>query len=294
MADASPDFVFHLAAQPLVRLSYEEPGETWNTNVNGTVHVLEALRKLDRPCCAIVVTSDKCYENHETGQAYREGDSLGGFDTYSASKGAVEIAVAAWRRSFFLKHHVRVASARAGNVIGGGDWAADRIVPDCVRAFREAKPVLIRNKNAVRPWQHVLEPLSGYLWLAASLSTGRWAPSLPQAASSSAFNFGPAEESNRTVEDLITEALKHWHGAWIDKTDPTAVHEANLLALATDKARKELRWKPVWNFEEAVYQTIWWYAQQSSGASVRQITESQIEQYGASAASKRLAWASGA
>ena len=185
-----PDFVFHLAAQPLVRLSYDQPIETYATNVMGTLHVLDALRSLKKPCAAVFITSDKCYENQEWIYGYREGDPLGGYDPYSSSKAAAEIVIGAYRRSFFQNHPVRIASARAGNVIGGGDWAADRIVPDCIRALQNNQPIPVRNKVATRPWQHVLEPLSGYLWLAASLRShlpspisNRPRPSLPLSTS---------------------------------------------------------------------------------------------------------------
>ena len=189
-----PDFVFHLAAQPLVRHSYAQPVETFETNVMGTVHLLEALRRLSKPCSVVVVTTDKCYENLETGQAYREDDALGGHDCYSASKAAAEIVSAAYRRSFFSAPDsaIRIATARAGNVIGGGDWAADRIVPDCIRYLSRGQSIPVRNKNATRPWQHVLEPLSGYLALAAHLSCAPSFPARsPAVASASAFNFGP-------------------------------------------------------------------------------------------------------
>jgi CDP-glucose 4,6-dehydratase len=169
IAKAQPDFVFHLAAQPLVRRSYEEPLETYATNVLGTAHVLEALRGLQKPCAAVFITTGKCYENREWVHGYREEDPLGGHDPYSSSKAAAEIAIASWRRAFFCDHPVKIASARAGNAIGGGDWAADRIVPDCIRSLQAGQPIAVRNPKATRPWQHVLEPLSGYLWLAALL-----------------------------------------------------------------------------------------------------------------------------
>src|SRR5437868_10635382 len=231
---AAPDYIFHLAAQPLVRLSYQEPVATYETNVMGTVHVLEALRTLQQPCAAVFVTSDKCYLNLERSHAYREEDALGGRDPYSSSKAAAEIAIAAWRGSFFdpaTDSAVRIASARAGNVIGGGDWASDRIVPDAIRSLGHGEPIPIRNKNATRPWQHVLEPLSGYLWLAAILSRPSLRPQEPAAEFSSAFNFGPALESNRTVQQLIEEVLKHWPGTWLDRHEPAAPHEADLLNL---------------------------------------------------------------
>ena len=188
--DSDPDFVFHLAAQALVRDSYEKPEETFTVNAMGTLHLLEALRKLQKPCTAVLVTTDKCYENREWIYGYREEDKLGGHDPYSASKAAAEIIIHSYRASFFQNHPVRIASARAGNVIGGGDWAKDRIVPDCIRALQAAQPIPVRNKIATRPWQHVLEPLSGYLWLAAALSN----PALVNSSGdklASAFNLGP-------------------------------------------------------------------------------------------------------
>src|SRR5581483_7589798 len=223
--DTQPDYVFHLAAQAIVRTSFDQPVETYATNVLGTVHVLDALRTIQHPCAAVLVTTDKCYENREWMHGYREEDVLGGYDPYSSSKAAAEIAVASWRHSFFFDHAVHLASARAGNVIGGGDWAKDRILPDCVRALRQGQPIGVRNKIATRPWQFVLEPLSGYLWLAAVLMQ----PSLrPYEARlfNSAFNFGPNLDSNRTVADLVTTVLKQWPGSWEDKSDPNAVHEA--------------------------------------------------------------------
>jgi CDP-glucose 4,6-dehydratase len=292
---AQPDFIFHLAAQPLVRLSYDEPTLTFATNVMGTINVLEAARELKKPCALVCATTDKVYENREWIYGYREVDPLGGYDPYSASKAAAEIAIACWRRSFFQKHPVRVASARAGNVIGGGDWALDRIVPDCVRALRDGKPIAVRNKVATRPWQHVLEPLSGYLWLAAALSK----PDLVEFGAQhfdSAFNFGPELEANRTVKDLVEEVLKHWPGRWEDKSDPAAVHEAKLLNLACDKAHHLLGWKPVWNFAEAVAQTMQWYGKAEGNASgevkgLAEFTSKQIDKYAADAGRAGVAWA---
>lgn len=262
---SQPDFVFHLAAQPLVRLSYGEPVATYATNVMGTVHVLETLRDLKKPCAAVLVTTDKCYENMEWVHGYRETDPLGGYDPYSSSKAAAEIVIAAYRRSFFQNHPVRIASARAGNVIGGGDWAADRIVPDCIRALEKNVPIPVRNKVATRPWQHVLEPLSGYLWLAATLRE--------KSSAATAFNFGPGHDSNRTVADLVQEILKHWPGGWEDKSDPKAPHEAGLLQLSTDKAHALLGWTPVWDFATTVEQTIRGYRQPGVKQTVAQIAE---------------------
>ncbi|MEI6493247.1 MAG: CDP-glucose 4,6-dehydratase [Verrucomicrobiota bacterium] len=257
LLEAQPDFVFHLAAQPLVRLSYREPVETWETNVMGTIHVLEALRQLDKACAAVLVTTDKCYDNREWVHGYREEDALGGHDPYSSSKAGCELAIASWRRSFFNGHPVKVASARAGNVIGGGDWAQDRILPDCMRALEKGVTIPVRNKTATRPWQHVLEPLGGYLLLASRLTSLSNIPS--SAASASAFNFGPALDSNRTVADLVQEILKHRPGEWEDKSDPAAPHEAGKLNLATDKAFHHLGWQPRWDFRTTIEKTVAWY-----------------------------------
>jgi CDP-glucose 4,6-dehydratase len=300
-----PDFVFHLAAQPLVRRSYAIPVETYETNVMGTVHVLEALRSLaststlqlqQSPITAIIVTTDKCYENHESGRAYEETDSLGGHDPYSSSKAMAEIATSAYRNSYFLKSPVRVASARAGNVIGGGDWAEDRIVPDAMRALNQGEKIAVRNPRAVRPWQHVLEPLSGYLVLAAALanpelkqqveslrtaeSTSTSTGKLQLASLCDAFNFGPGPDSNRTVTDLVNEILKHRSGDWCDISDSAALHEANLLNLSIDKAERVLGWKPCWNFEETIKRTVTWYARVNAGTvTPLEITRQQITEY---------------
>jgi CDP-glucose 4,6-dehydratase len=255
-----PDYVFHMAAQPLVRLSYEQPVETYATNVMGTIHVLEALRSLKKPCVAVFVTTDKCYENREWLHAYREEDPMGGYDPYSSSKGMAELAISACRRSFFKNHPVRIASARAGNVIGGGDWALDRILPDAIRALQRGEPVPVRNPNATRPWQHVLEPLGGYLQLAAAIANSTSAP----ADLCTAFNFGPHLESNRTVRELIEIALRHWPGSWVDRSDPSAPHEAGKLNLAVDKALHLLGWQPRWNFQSTVSRTVDWYRDVSS------------------------------
>ncbi len=292
IAAAQPDYVFHLAAQPLVRESYATPVETYATNVQGTVHVLESLRQLTHPCAAVFVTTDKCYENREWVFGYREEDPLGGYDPYSSSKAAAELVIQAYRRSFFQNSPVRIASARAGNVIGGGDWAADRIVPDCVRHLSSGRPIPVRNPEATRPWQHVLEPLAGYLWLAAVLSGNGIVLPHPSLAAS-AFNFGPGPESNRTVAELVSEMLRHWPGTWIDQRNPHAVHEAGLLQLSTDKARHMLKWEPVWNFSETIAHTIEWYraSQAADAEKLRITTVSQIESYQQRAAEKQIAWA---
>jgi CDP-glucose 4,6-dehydratase len=288
--DAQPDFVFHLAAQPLVRVSYAQPVETYATNIMGTAHVLAALRELARPCAAVFVTTDKCYENREWMHGYREEDPLGGHDPYSSSKAAAELAVGSFRRSYFQTGPVRVASARAGNVIGGGDWALDRIVPDCVRALQQGRPIPVRNRHATRPWQHVLEPLSGYLWLAARLAQSGAEPS-PFA---SAFNFGPGHDGNRTVRELVEQVLRHWPGTWEDQSDPRAVHEASLLQLTTDKAHALLRWSPAWNFATGIQHTVEWYRATTSDAqprSVQALTSRQIATYTEAARALALPWA---
>ncbi len=287
LVEAQPDFVFHLAAQPLVRRSYHEPVETYATNVMGTVHVMEALRHLEKPCAAVIVTTDKCYENREWIYGYREDDPLGGHDPYSSSKGMAELAISAYRRSFFGGNAVRLASARAGNVIGGGDWAEDRIVPDCVRALLGGRSIPVRNRAATRPWQHVLEPLSGYLWLAARLAAPEGA------ALAGAFNFGPGASSNRTVAELVQEVLVHWPGGWEDLTDPDAPHEAGLLQLSTDKARAALRWSPVWDFGVTMRHTIGWYRDArmyKHTDNFQRLTRQQINQYCESARTAGHAW----
>jgi CDP-glucose 4,6-dehydratase len=289
---ARPEFIFHLAAQPLVRLSYREPVETYSTNIMGTVNVLEAVRLAGRPCTVVVVTTDKCYENKEAVYRYREDDPMGGYDPYSSSKGAAELVISAYRRSYFsaADSTVRLASGRAGNVLGGGDWALDRIVPDCVRALQGGESIPVRNKVSTRPWQHVLEPLSGYLWLGASLA-GQ-SPATARGSLATAFNFGPPPASNRTVAELVVEILKHWPGRWEDKSDPKAVHEATLLNLATEKAQQLLHWEPVWSFEETIAETVNWYRQDhTASAQLAAFTHSQITSYANAARTRGIAWA---
>ena len=291
-----PDFVIHMAAQPLVRRSYLMPVETYETNVLGTVHVLEALRGVLHNCTTVIVTTDKCYENHESGRAYEETDSLGGHDPYSSSKAMAEIATAAYRNSYFQNGPVRVATARAGNVIGGGDWAEDRIVPDAMRALDRGEKILVRNPKAVRPWQHVLEPLSGYLLLAAKIAeNGVKAESLSSSSASGAststaqlqlaslcdaFNFGPGPDSNRTVEDLVTKILKNRIGSWTNVSDTSALHEATLLNLSIQKALRLLAWEPKWSFEETIRKTVSWYESvHTRSMTPLEITRSQIVEY---------------
>jgi CDP-glucose 4,6-dehydratase len=298
MVEAKPEFVFHLAAQSLVRLSYAQPRETYDINVMGTINVLESLRALPQLCAAVFVTTDKCYAEKTPPAAYNEDDPLGGHDPYSSSKAAAELAIATYRRSFFSRPESRVgvASARAGNVVGGGDWAADRIVPDCIRSLKSGASIAVRNRSATRPWQHVLEPLSGYLELGAALAgqirAGKAlehpAPSGDVAAESlsSAFNFGPAPGSEHSVRELVEEILKHWPGIWHDQSEPESPHEAQHLRLATNKACRLLGWSSVYDFRQTVKTTVDWYRESSSFAaddsdSFAKITCGDITEYGA-------------
>ena len=274
---AQPEVVLHLAAQPLVRRSYEDPLGTWATNVIGSLHLLEALRRLQHPCAVVMVTTDKVYENREWAYGYREPDRLGGQDPYSASKAGAEIAIASWRSSFCGQGsrqtpHLRIATARAGNVIGGGDWAADRIVPDAIRSLARGEPIPVRNPAATRPWQHVIEPLAGYLRLAEMLAQGAPPPC-------EAFNFGPSLASNRTVRELVETVLKHWPGEWIDQTDPNAPHEANLLHLQIDKAHHLLGWQPRWDYATTIARTVGWYRAQHTGASAMACCLADLSSY---------------
>jgi CDP-glucose 4,6-dehydratase len=294
-----PEFVFHLAAQSLVRRSYTDPIGTFTTNVIGSVNMMEALRTSVDRCVAIMITSDKCYENREEPRVYHESDPLGGDDPYSASKAAAEIAIDAYRRSFFSTaqdgQRIAIASARAGNVIGGGDWATDRIVPDCIRALQRSEPIVVRNENATRPWQHVLEPLGGYLLLGQKLWNEISTETVDRTSFmklTSAFNFGPSGESNIAVRDLVAEVLRHWPGKSFHQPDPTAPHEAGQLNLAIDKAFSLLGWSPVWDFKKAVTETVAWYrsAASKTGTGPSQITQKQIDEYTRDAAVHRPCW----
>ncbi len=289
IVDAQPDFVFHLAAQALVRRSYDNPVETWQTNVLGTLHVLEALRKLNKPCAAVIITSDKCYDNVEWVWGYRETDAMGGPDPYSASKGAAELVIRSHIKSFFPKatSQVRIVSARAGNVIGGGDWAEDRIIPDCVKAWSANKVVELRNPHSTRPWQHVLEPLSGYLNLAIALSQR------PELHGES-FNFGPPAQQDHSVLDLVQQMALHWDQVrWQDVSQSAAgPYESGLLKLNCDKALHYLRWRAVMGFEDTVHMTAEWYrAYYQEPTQIAATTRFQIEGYTAIAKQQGLAWA---
>lgn len=254
-----PEVVFHLAAQPLVRLSYEIPVETYEVNVMGSINVMEAVRVTESVRAVVMITTDKCYENREQLWGYREDEPMGGYDPYSSSKGAAEIAISSWRRSFFnpedygCKHHVSIASARAGNVIGGGDWAKDRIVPDCIRALEAGKEVEIRSPKAIRPWQHVMEPLSGYLLLAAKMLQ-------EPTTYCEGWNFGPRMESVSTVWEVATLLTKSYgKGTLKDVSIPDAPHEANVLMLDISKAKFRLGWEPRTNIDACCRLTADWY-----------------------------------
>lgn len=284
-----PDLVFHLAAQPLVRLSYDTPVETFAVNALGTAHVLDAVRRSASPCPVVLITTDKCYHNREWLHGYREEDRLGGHDPYSASKACAELVAASFQKSYPA---LQLCTARAGNVIGGGDWADHRIVPDCMRALAKNEAIVVRNPAQTRPWQHVLEPLGGYLWLGALLRRPQMLNHADAHLFRSAFNFGPSIESNRPVRDVVEEILRHWPGMWRHDSQNGAPHEAGLLSLSIDKAHHLLHWRPVWGFEQAVAQTTAFYQahfRDPSGDAA--CASSQIELYESDAVRQGLAWA---
>ena len=287
-----PDFIFHLAAQPIVSVSYQDPIATLQTNVMGTANILEAMRALTNPCTAVMITSDKCYDNVEWTWGYRETDALGGKDPYSASKGAAELVIKTYFHSFFSKPNslVKLVAVRAGNVIGGGDWAANRIVPDCVRSWSMQKPVKIRSPYATRPWQHVLEPLSGYLRCAQVLAEDKIS------ITGEAFNFGPNSDQNHTVLELLQAISKFWSqkdlSAFFEIEQATTFHEAGLLKLNCDKALHLLQWRPVLEYAQTASFTGSWYDQyyNNTGTDLYEFTCSQLQQYEELAQKKELAW----
>jgi len=289
--EAKPAFIFHMAAQSLVRPSYEDPADTFDTNVMGTVNVLEAVRRAGRPCVVVVVTSDKCYRNAGSPTRYAETDPMGGRDPYSASKGCAELAVSAYRRSFFpgdkySKHGIAVASVRAGNVIGGGDWARDRLVPDIIRAVGAGRPAAIRSPDAVRPWQHVLDPLSGYLRLGARM-LDEGGEGLAEA-----WNFGPDRESAVTVRELADRVVRAWgEGRWEAAVESAAPHEAAFLGLCCDKAVERLGWRPVYDLDAAVEATVAWHRRAEEQADMFAFTVGQIREYVDRARALGVAWA---
>jgi len=291
IAETRPAFVFHLAAQALVREGYASPRETYGTNVMGTVNVLDAVRLAGRACTALIITTDKCYHIGSEPRRYAETDRLGGRDPYSSSKACTEFVTEAYRRSYFpvethASHGVALASARAGNVIGGGDWAAERLVPDVMRALAAGDEVLIRSPDAVRPWQHVLEPLSGYLWLASRMATE--GPS----GLAEAWNFGPRPEDHITVSGLVEAILRHWgEGTWRSTREADAPHEAAYLGLDCAKARDRLDWQPVYDLASAIEATVGWYKRWRAGDAMREFTLQQISRYVSDAAAGDAAWA---
>ena len=288
MDEFRPEIVFHLAAQPLVRKSYENPVSTFETNAIGTLNILDCLRNSPTVAVAVLITSDKCYENVEWLWGYRENDRLGGTDPYSASKTCAEIISKAYMASFFREGGPRIATARAGNVIGGGDWALDRIVPDCTRAWSEGKPVVIRNPSSTRPWQHVLEPLSGYLALGQKLFQG------DARVKNQAFNFGPQAQVNQSVSELITAMTQFWSNAELNFQQETSSKkpESTLLKLNCDKALQILGWEAILNFQETVRMTGEWYQKfyKHGPSSIQKITNEQIIEYFEKASKLNLSW----
>jgi CDP-glucose 4,6-dehydratase len=278
MADAKPEIVIHMAAQPLVRYSYANPVETYATNVMGTVHVLESIRSLDCVRAAVIVTTDKCYENKEWAWGYRENEPMGGHDPYSNSKGCAELVTSAYRQSYFspekyTQHRVAVASARAGNVIGGGDWSEDRLIPDAIKAFETKESLMIRNPLSTRPWQHVLEPLSGYLVLAQALHQAG-------AKFSGAWNFGPRDDDARSVKEVVNLLIKYWgsEASWNqDKNEQP--HEAHSLKLDCSKARQYLNWAPKWTLEQAIENITQWQSSYQQQNNMHEISLKQITAY---------------
>lgn len=284
--EISPQIIFHLAAQPLVRKSYEEPLKTWQTNLMGTLNLLESSKYFKNTCAVVLVTTDKVYKNKNLDFGYRENDELGGKDPYSASKAACELAIDSWRNSFCgsksnQNSYLAISSARSGNVIGGGDWAEDRLIPDAVRALQKNKKIKIRNPLSTRPWQHVLEPLSGYLVLAEKLYTKQLSIKNnminPYAE---AYNFGPYLSSNKTVKELIEHVLKDWDGTWLDARDKNQPEESLKLHLQIDKSFHQLGWEPLWSFEETISRTIKWYKEvQTNQLSALKCCIKDIEDY---------------
>ncbi|HEY1051024.1 MAG TPA: CDP-glucose 4,6-dehydratase [Prosthecobacter sp.] len=291
IAEAAPDIVIHMAAQPLVRLSYAQPLETFSVNAWGTAVLLDVIRRARCPAPVLVVSSDKCYRNNNEGRPFVEDDPLGGSDVYSMSKAATEMVAAAWHKSFFALDAAlgAMATARAGNVIGGGDYAADRIIPDSVRAHVTGEALIIRNPSATRPWQHVLECVGGYLALAGRLLAN------PKDKALLSLNFGPDPESERTVGEVIAAFHAVWPGPWEVRADPNAVPAATRLTLSHERAVEVLGWRPVWDFAATISRTAEWYQKRHAGHGVdlAELTRAQIQEYAAEARSCGVAWAAG-
>jgi len=270
--NAAPDIVIHMAAQPLVRASYKDPIETYQTNVIGTANLFEAVRKVDSVQAIVNITTDKCYENREWVWPYREDEPMGGYDPYSTSKACAELITASYRRSFFKEQGIHLASVRAGNVIGGGDWAEDRLIPDLLRAFDKSEILTVRSPNAIRPWQHVLEPLSGYLLLAERLY-------VDGGAYAEAWNFGPDDADSQSVRWLIEHLCKQIPEARWQLDKQPQPHEANALKLDSSKVKARLGWRPKWNLQTALDKTIEWHTAWKSGQSMDQVSLQQIQSY---------------
>lgn len=286
--EADPEIIFHLAAQSLVRDSYANPYDTYMTNVMGTINILEAGRSLKNLKAIVIVTSDKCYDNKEWYWGYRENEAMGGKDPYSSSKGCAELVTAAYRNSYFHlenygeTHNILVASVRAGNVIGGGDWAKDRIIPDMIRAASVNNTLKIRSPRATRPWQHVLEPLSGYLCIGQELLN-------ENVQFADGWNFGPESESNQYVIDIVEKSKKYWDKVQYELDKDSTLHEAQNLMLDNAKAKRELKWIPVWNYESTIEQTVQWY--KSFYEEDKVITMEQLHKFIKDAKAKNIKWA---
>jgi CDP-glucose 4,6-dehydratase len=278
LLDFQPDYVFHLAAQPLVRLSYEIPSETFEVNAIGTANLLDAVRQIEKRCNIVLITTDKVYHNNEWEYPYRENDRLGGFDPYSASKACSELVIDSYKNSFFNtnkfnQHQKAIAVGRAGNVIGGGDWSKDRLIPDIAKYLSKGDEIIIRNLNSIRPWQHVIEPLFGYLELGAKLN-------IDPIKYSQAFNFGPNTSDALSVEEIVKKSIQNWgSGSYKASIDTNNPHEAGLLKLDISKAINELNWKPVFNAHTAVERTINWYKNYYNGIKAIELIQLDIEYY---------------
>ena len=279
----NPDIVFHLAAQSLVRESYKKVINTWNVNLIGTINLLESLKEIESKTAVVMITTDKVYKNQNWIYGYREHDQLGGQDPYSASKACMEIAIESWRSSFCgsstnQNYFLEIASARAGNVIGGGDWAKDRLIPDSIKALIKKKPIVIRNQNATRPWQHVLEPLHGYILLAEKLYNHKKIKN-EKCKFTKAYNFGPNSSSNKSVKEVIHSLLKYWAGEWKSVDNSSEPYESLNLNLVSELAKKELNWQPYWDFEKTISITINWYKKFHDGNSAYKLCLDDILEY---------------
>ncbi|RDY24517.1 CDP-glucose 4,6-dehydratase [Romboutsia maritimum] len=285
IANYKPEIVFHMAAQPLVRLSYKDPKTTYETNVMGTLNLFEAIKKSDSVKAIVNITTDKCYENKEWDYGYRENDSLGGYDPYSSSKACVELLTNSYRNSFFNRKNIDIVSVRAGNVIGGGDWAEDRLIPDIVRSISSDTSINIRNPKSIRPWQHVLEPLSGYLLLGSLMIEDL-------KKYNEAWNFGPNDTDILSVESILDIVIKSWRNIDYTTGSLDECHEAKLLRLDISKSKMKLGWKPLYNVEEAIIKTMEWYKEfyDNKNIDIKEFTINQIKQYVNDAKKNKAIW----